>query len=129
MKAHKREEFATLACPLASPRELNDPNAVKVVPSDDGYALWFSRLPVPYVRKRGRQPGFGYRHHIGVYFYRRAALRAFGSWPQSSVERAESLEQLRILEHGGRIRLFETRARLMTVDAPSDVRRLSAIVK
>jgi len=128
MEQDRTIEFATLAFPIGGAEDLADRNLVKVVASDrEGRALWFSRWPIPLVRDAGAR----YRHlgHIGVYFFRRAALRRYAEWPRTAAERAESLEQLRILEHGGRMLVFETRARTVSVDAPPDVAKLDTLYR
>jgi 3-deoxy-manno-octulosonate cytidylyltransferase (CMP-KDO synthetase) len=94
-------EVATLAvrCP---PEEIADPNAVKVVTALDGRALYFSRATIPFDRDRkGVGAGFtGYRKHLGIYAYRKAALERFAALPPSPLELTERLEQLRLLENG-----------------------------
>lgn len=111
-------DVVTLACPLEYPSQFSAPDVVKVVSSSAGYALYFSRAPIPH---GGESIA---RRHIGVYGYRRSALRAFASLPQSSLERSESLEQLRLLENGFRIRLLESAAPHLGVDRPEDVQRI-----
>lgn len=132
MKKHPKERYATLARRIRTDRELQDLNTVKVVASADRYGLWFSRSVVPCLRDsdgRSLVDQQMYLKHIGVYFFRREGLTAFGRWKQSAAEKAESLEQLRILEHGGRIKLFETRAKLVTVDSPQDVQLIEGTVR
>ena len=132
MKQRPKEEYATIARRICSDIELNESNTVKVVSSADRYALWFSRSRIPCLRDADRRPLVDqqvYLKHIGVYFFRRAGLAAFAQWKQSAAEKAESLEQLRILEHGGRIKLFETRANLVTVDSPQDVQLIEGTIR
>ena len=91
----------TAAAPLRSMTEFRDPNVVKVVTGVDGRALYFSRAPIPLNRDRPEEPGeFGALRHVGVYAYRVGFLRAYVSMPATALERTESLEQLRVLEHG-----------------------------
>jgi len=98
--------MATLATPLASAAELFDPNCVKLVRAADGRALYFSRAPLPWPRdafaaRRDLLPaGVPFLRHIGIYAYRAGFLRAFAALPRTPLEEAESLEQLRALEHG-----------------------------
>ena len=130
MTEDKSIHYATLVSPIATDAELFDPNLVKAVVSADGHALWFSRYPIPYlqgVSKAGRAGRFAFWGHIGIYFFRRRALRDFVSWGRSPLEKAESLEQLRILENNRRIRVFKTRMRLVTVDTPQDMKKLKRI--
>jgi 3-deoxy-manno-octulosonate cytidylyltransferase (CMP-KDO synthetase) len=98
--------MATLAAPLEEAAQLFDPNAVKVVCDARGHALYFSRAPLPWARDafahdRGSLPkGMPFLRHIGIYAYRAGFLKAFSELPSTPLERAESLEQLRALEHG-----------------------------
>ncbi|HET7299439.1 MAG TPA: 3-deoxy-manno-octulosonate cytidylyltransferase [Oleiagrimonas sp.] len=105
--------MATLCTPITEADELFDPNAVKVVASQ-GRALYFSRAPVPWARDafaetRDRLPeNTPFRRHIGIYAYRAGFLRRFAELPPTPLERAESLEQLRALEHGHTIAVCDT---------------------
>lgn len=98
--------MATLATPLADAADLFDPNCVKLVRGLDGRALYFSRAPLPwprdaFMRDRGALPAATpFLRHIGIYAYRAAFLRRFAALPPTPLERTESLEQLRALEHG-----------------------------
>jgi 3-deoxy-manno-octulosonate cytidylyltransferase (CMP-KDO synthetase) len=119
-------QMTTLFRRINDPAELSNPNVVKVVVDRGGFALYFSRSPIPYVRDpRGGWPPL-YRH-IGLYAYRRSALLVLASLEPTPLERAESLEQLRALEHGIRIKAIETRYESFGVDTQEDldqVRRL-----
>jgi len=121
-------QMTTLFRRINDPAELSNPNVVKVVVDRGGFALYFSRSPIPYVRDpRGGWPPL-YRH-IGLYAYRRSALLVLASLEPTPLERAESLEQLRALEHGIRIKAIETRYESFGVDTQEDldqVRRLLA---
>jgi 3-deoxy-manno-octulosonate cytidylyltransferase (CMP-KDO synthetase) len=118
--------MTTLFRRITDPGELANPNVVKVVVDRGGFALYFSRSPIPYMRDpRGGWPPF-YRH-IGLYAYRRSALLVLASLEPTPLERAESLEQLRALEHGIRIKAIETQYESFGVDTQEDldqVRRL-----
>lgn len=98
--------MATLAAPIGDAAQLFDPNAVKVVCDARGRALYFSRAPLPwprdaFARGRGSLPqGMPFLRHIGIYAYRAGFLKAFSELPPTPLERVESLEQLRALEHG-----------------------------
>ena len=120
--------MTTLYRRIENPLDLTNPNVVKVVLDRAGFAMYFSRAPVPYARDpRGGWPPL-YRH-IGLYAYRRSALLVLASLDQTPLERAEGLEQLRALEHGIRIRAVETAYDSIGVDTPADleqVRRLLA---
>jgi 3-deoxy-manno-octulosonate cytidylyltransferase (CMP-KDO synthetase) len=118
--------MTTLYRRIEQPTELSNPNIVKVVLDRAGFALYFSRAPIPHVRdpRGGWPPMF---RHVGVYAYRRTALMVLASLEPTPLERAESLEQLRALEHGIRIRAVETSYDSIGVDTPEDleqVRRL-----
>ena len=108
--------------------ELTNPNITKVVVDRGGYALYFSRAPIPHQRdpRAGWPPLY---KHIGLYGYRRSALLVLAALDQTPLERAESLEQLRALEHGIRIKAVESAYEAFGVDTPEDleqVRRLMA---
>ncbi len=118
--------ITTLYRRITDGSELNNPNVVKIAIDRAGYALYFSRAPIPYVRDpRGGWPPL-YRH-VGLYAYRRSALLVLAALEPTPLERAEALEQLRALEHGIRIKAVETVYDSFGVDTPEDleqVRRL-----
>jgi 3-deoxy-manno-octulosonate cytidylyltransferase (CMP-KDO synthetase) len=121
-------QITTLFRRIHDPAELTNPNVTKVVVDRGGFALYFSRAPIPYVRDpRGGWPPL-YRH-IGLYAYRRRALLVLAALEPTPLERAESLEQLRAIEHGIRIKAVESQFESFGVDTPEDleqVRRLLA---
>lgn len=120
--------MGTLGAPLDADSELLNPNAVKVLVDQQGFALYFSRAAVPYRRDAGEALGSVLRH-VGLYVYRRDFLLRLASLPRTPLERQESLEQLRALEHGYRIKVVETAFTSVSVDTPEDlerVRRLAA---
>ena len=114
-------QMATLMTPLAD-GDAENPAAVKVVASLDGHALYFSRAMIPYPRNRGDQ--FRAYKHIGVYAYRREFLLRFAALPPTPLEQTESLEQLRALEHGFRIKVIESSFPTIGVDTPEDLARV-----
>ena len=128
--------MATLAVPIADTRELFDANCVKVVCNTGGDALCFSRAPLPWARDAFASstldlpPGLPFLRHIGIYAYRAGFLRRFARLPAAPLERAESLEQLRALEHGFRIAV-----RLAPepfpggVDTPEDLERVRTLLE
>lgn len=123
---------ATLARKIAGrdrKRKLENPNVVKVIEDARGNAAWFSRYSIPYVRG-GRKAAdrIPFLEHIGVYFFRRKALFDFAARPRGRAERAESLEQLRILENGGTIRLFLTTVNILSVDSREALRKVQAYI-
>jgi 3-deoxy-manno-octulosonate cytidylyltransferase (CMP-KDO synthetase) len=130
MKRERAIQFATLARPIKSDDELFDPNKVKVIIGKDKNALWFSRYPIPYIQNASDTPRwrqYPYLLHIGVYFFRGSALRQYAKWPRTPLEKTESLEQLRVLENGGKMRVFATNMKTVTVDSPADFRRLTTL--
>jgi 3-deoxy-manno-octulosonate cytidylyltransferase (CMP-KDO synthetase) len=123
------EVMSTLRRRIDDPADLDSPSVVKVAVDRDGVALYFSRAPIPYVRTGEPAPPLW--RHLGLYVYRRTTLLELARLPQTPLERAEGLEQLRALEHGFRIATVETGADSIGVDTPEDlerVRRLFAVV-
>jgi 3-deoxy-manno-octulosonate cytidylyltransferase (CMP-KDO synthetase) len=112
--------FTTLREPLDETRDLFDPNVVKVVTDLAGHALYFSRAPIPH--RNGRLPCSVHRH-VGLYGFRRQALLWYAGLPHTPLEGSEGLEQLRILEHGGRIFVVESPFRTLSIDTPADLER------
>jgi 3-deoxy-manno-octulosonate cytidylyltransferase (CMP-KDO synthetase) len=118
-------QVATLAvaCPTA---DIHNPSAVKVVTARDGRALYFSRSTIPFDRDSA---GFsGYRKHLGIYAYRKAALERFAALPPGTLEVAERLEQLRLLENGIDIYVAEAPADTIGVDTEEDLTRAESIL-
>ena len=109
-------EVTTLSTPC-TPEQVSDPNAVKVVTANDGRALYFSRATIPYQRGTPLTP----RKHIGIYAYRKEALRRFAELPPSPLESAERLEQLRLLEEGISIHVVHTPFDTIGVDTEEDL--------
>ena len=120
-------EMASLMTPIRDEAEFHNPNVVKVVTGADGYALYFSRSPVPFWRGP-RNGAFG-RRHIGLYAYRRDVLLALAEAPRSALECAEELEQLRALERGVRIRMVEVDSAPPEVDTAEDLERVRCMVE
>lgn len=117
--------MATISAPIDSREELANPNVVKVVTDRDGYALYFSRSPLPHHRDGAPGGALG-RKHIGLYVYRRDFLLSFARLAPTPLEQAEQLEQLRALEWGFRIRVTEVEAASIEVDTPRDLERARA---
>lgn len=114
------ERMTTLCRPLAADEDPASPHLVKVVRDRTGHALYFSRAPIPYQRDG---VGAATAVHIGLYAYRRDTLLALAALPATPLERSESLEQLRALEHGIPIRVLETSYVSIAVDTPDDLER------
>ncbi len=114
--------MGTLRRRLDSAADLASPDVVKVVVDSEGYALYFSRSAIPFVRPGAARPLFW--RHIGLYSYRRTFLLELAGLGPTPLEQAEGLEQLRALEHGYRIRTAETDAEAIGVDTPEDLERV-----
>ncbi|HEY0514247.1 MAG TPA: 3-deoxy-manno-octulosonate cytidylyltransferase [Thermoanaerobaculia bacterium] len=128
LAAHPEDPVVTLATP-ASPDEMDNPNAVKVVLARDGAALYFSRAPIPFVREATRQVGEAPPlKHLGIYGYQREALLRLAGLPPAPLERAESLEQLRALENGIPIRVLVVGRGSFGVDTAEDLARVEQIL-
>jgi 3-deoxy-manno-octulosonate cytidylyltransferase (CMP-KDO synthetase) len=119
-------DMSTLRRRITDPAELQNPNVTKVVVDQDGFAMYFSRAPIPFTRPG--QPAATAWAHIGLYVYRRACLLRVAALPQTAMERAEALEQLRALEHGIRIKAVETTHDTIGVDTPEDLGRVRAML-
>jgi 3-deoxy-manno-octulosonate cytidylyltransferase (CMP-KDO synthetase) len=113
-------QMITVASRFGPDDDLANPNMVKVVVDRAGDALYFSRSPIPYLRSDGLRPAF--LRHQGIYGYTRDFLLQFVRWKPTALELAESLEQLRALENGAKIRVIRTPAASLSVDTPDDVR-------
>ena len=114
----------SVPCPAG---DIDNPNAVKVVTASDGRALYFSRSTIPYDRDR---IGFtGYRKHLGLYAYRKAALEEFAALGPSPLEQTERLEQLRLLENGISIYVGEAAGDTIGVDTEEDLQRADQILR
>lgn len=125
--------MGTLAAPLTSLQEFRDPNVVKVVTDGNGFALYFSRAPIPYPRDFAEELDQRWHElaaakHIGLYVYRRSFLLEYPNLPKTPLEKQECLEQLRALEHGYRIRVAATELQGQGVDTPEDLDRVRAIL-
>jgi 3-deoxy-manno-octulosonate cytidylyltransferase (CMP-KDO synthetase) len=117
--------MATLKKRIERPEDLSDPNVVKVVTDLGGMAIYFSRLPIPFVREtRDHIPHY---KHIGLYVYRREFLLQYPDLPVGPLERSERLEQLRALENGFKIPVGETEYDSIGIDTPEDLERVSEI--
>lgn len=111
--------MATLGYALDFPKEYHDPNIVKVIMDQQGYAIYFSRSPIPYFRTP--VDNVPILHHMGVYAFQRDFLLEFTKLPQTPLEKAESLEQLRALENGYKIRVSKTAGRTLEINTPEEL--------
>ena len=110
-------DISTLIRKIDTEEEINNPNTVKAVTDNNGYALYFSRSPIPYERNKNQAESFA---HIGLYVYRREALLKMSKLPQSPLEKAESLEQLRALQNGMKIKTAIVNYKPVGIDTRED---------
>ncbi len=111
--------IATPMTPLRDEESMNNPNVVKVVTDRRGFALYFSRSPIPY--RRAHKRAFILYRHMGIYVYRKEVLLELSGLSPTPLEEAEGLEQLRALEYGYRIKLVEWARDTISVDTPEDL--------
>lgn len=131
MLAEPGLDMSTAAKEITDPCEITDPSVVKVVMDESGHALYFSRSPIPYHRDVWEgllyiTRGSCYKH-IGLYVYRREFLLRFSSLPQTMLEKTEKLEQLRVLGHGGRIKVVVTGHESTGVDTREDLSKVRSL--
>ena len=117
--------MSTLRRRIDDPADIANPNVTKVVVDRDGFALYFSRAPIPFAR-HGCPPAPAW-HHIGLYVYRRDCLLRLAALPPTAMEQSEALEQLRALEYGIRIKTVETTFACVGVDTPDDLEQARRI--
>lgn len=125
-------QISTLGKPFEMMDAVENPNSPKIVIDNRGFALYFSRSVIPYIRGTRREEWFGqypFLKHLGIYAYRREVLAAVTRLPQSSLEKAESLEQLRWLQNGYRIRVGLTDVETVGIDTPEDLAQAEAFLK
>jgi 3-deoxy-manno-octulosonate cytidylyltransferase (CMP-KDO synthetase) len=120
-------DVGTLVRRIENAEEPANPNIVKVVIDAKGFAMYFSRSPIPYARNR--QSAAELYKHIGLYVYRRDFLMTFASLPETTLERTEQLEQLRVLEHGYRMKTVVTEYDSIPVDTPADVEMVRRLLQ
>lgn len=117
----EKVDLASLMFEITEDDDINNPNNVKVVTDQNGFALYFSRSVIPYPREKN--VGVRYMQHIGIYAFRKQALLDFYSLPMKSLEASEKLEQLRYLEFGKRIKMIETSERSIGIDTLEDLEK------
>lgn len=125
-------QIATLGKPFESMEAVQNPNSPKIVVDNMGFAMYFSRSVIPYVR--GKEMSSWLTHypflkHLGIYAYRKDVLRQVTQLPQSSLEIAESLEQLRWLQNGFKIKVGTTDVETVGIDTPQDLERAEEFLK
>ena len=128
LEQHKSVAMASLMTPLQEEEQGGNPNIVKVVVDHHGFALYFSRAPIPFLRDPRRRPMPRFYKHIGIYGYQREFVLRFPSLESTRLEQLEQLEQLRALEHGYQIKLLETLYDTIGVDTPEDLQRVERVL-
>lgn len=117
--------MTTLGYELKFPSEYEDPNIVKVILDQQGYGIYFSRSPIPYFRQAIKDAPV--LHHMGLYAFQRDFLLQYTKWPQTPLEKAESLEQLRAIENGYKIRVCKTSYRTLEINNADELKRAQAV--
>lgn len=124
-------QIATLVKQFSASEDISNPNSPKVIVSANGFALYFSRSVIPFIRgvdSEQWQSVHTFWKHIGLYAYRSEVLREITQLPQGELEKAESLEQLRWLENGYKIKVSQTTTESIAIDTPEDLERVIALM-
>ncbi len=121
-------DLSTLAHRINSDQEYNNPNVVKVVVNKAGFAMYFSRSPIPYVKANVDRKNITLYRHVGLYVYKKEALLEFAKMQPTLLETYEGLEQLRFLENGYRMKVVETSYKSIGVDTPEDLEKVKDIM-
>lgn len=124
--ANKDIDLASLMFPITNKKEIENPNNVKVITDQSGFALYFSRSIIPFPRTKN--VGVKYMKHIGIYAFRKQALMDFYNLPVLSLEASEKLEQLRYLEYGKRIKMVETNQVSIGIDTLEDLEKARKLI-
>jgi len=118
--------MATLAFDMDFENDYNNPNFVKVILDQQGYALYFSRSPIPFIRAEGEN--IPVLHHMGLYAYQRDFLLKYTELKQTPLEKTELLEQLRAMEHGYKIRVSKSEYRTLEINTPEELELANALI-
>jgi len=129
LKKNKDVLIATLACPIKDEKEWKNPSIVKVVVNNESNAIYFSRSPIPYLQNLSFHQSSHLLRHIGVYIFRKSFLIEFLGWQQTTLEKYEQLEQLRILEKGFAIKVIISNECSPGIDTPEDIAIVEKIIK
>ena len=124
--SENKVDLASVMCQITDKQDIENPNNVKVITDQNGFALYFSRSVIPFPREEN--VGVRYMKHIGIYAFRKQALLDFYSLPMLSLEASEKLEQLRYLEYGKRIKMIETNHIGIGIDTKEDLERARKMV-
>ena len=128
LSRHTAVPMVSLMKSLDTDAEGGNPNVVKVVVDRDNFALYFSRAGIPFVRQPERKPIPRFYKHLGIYGYQRNFVLQFSALEPTLLEELEQLEQLRVLEHGFKIKLLETVHDTVGVDTPDDLKRVEQLL-
>jgi 3-deoxy-manno-octulosonate cytidylyltransferase (CMP-KDO synthetase) len=131
LASHPEAQICTLYEDMTSDADVMNPNQVKVVTDNAGYALYFSRAPIPFPRSNPKNKNLkGYKRHVGIYAYRVKVLHDFVTWPRSVLESTEQLEQLRVLANNIRIHVQKACARMPAgVDTQADLDKVRLLLE
>ncbi len=121
--------MSTLKYRITEQEEFNNPNVVKVITDKSNFAIYFSRSPIPNLMRKKEGVDIGLYKHIGIYAYTKDFLLTFKGLKSSRLEEAESLEQLRAIEHGYKIKVIETKHQTVSVDTQEDLDKVIRILK
>lgn len=124
--SENKVDLASVMCQITDKQDIDNPNNVKVITDQNGFALYFSRSVIPFPREEN--VGVRYMKHIGIYAFRKQALLDFYSLPMLSLEASEKLEQLRYLEYGKRIKMIETNHIGIGIDTKEDLERARKMI-
>lgn len=122
---HQTIDLASLMVQIDDENEINNPNTVKVITDKDGFAIYFSRSPIPYPRDKSQVKYF---KHKGVYAFRKSTLLEFTNMDMQSLEISEKIECIRFLEHGKKIKMVETTVQGIEIDTPEDLQKAQKIL-
>lgn len=118
-------DLASLMTEISDADEIGNPNTVKVITDNQGFALYFSRAPIPY--QRAETPKARYFKHKGVYAFRKRALLDFRRLPMQPLEAVEKIEAIRFLEYGKKIKMVQTRVTGIEIDTPEDLEKAKQV--